>query len=316
MSRVDRVSVVGAGAMGHGFAAHFALCDLDVTLIDHRRSNLDRAAERIREVVRFHNNEGLADDPPDAVLNRIDHTLDCEAGVADADVVFETVTEDPELKRDLFALLGTDAPDEALLASNTSGIPITDIARGTPDCADRIVGCHWWYPPYLLRPVEVIRGTETSDETMTRAQAFVEQVDRDPIVVERDVPGFVWNRIQCAVVRECMHLASEGVASVEDINRAVRDGYARRTAVIGPFETMDIAGLALFETVAAGVFPHLCDEDEPNALFEEYLQRGQGGVVDGAGFFEYEDAITEVAYRRDTRLVAVESALSRADREY
>lgn len=311
MSRVDRVSVVGAGAMGHGFAAHFALSDLDVTLIDHRQSNLDRATERIREVVRFHNHEGLADDPLDAVLDRIDRTLDRDAGVADADVVLETITETLELKREVFASLGSAAPEDALLASNTSGIPITEIARGVPACADRIVGCHWWYPPYLLRPVEVVRGEETSDETMTRARAFVEQVDRDPVVVERDVPGFVWNRVQNAVVRECMHLASEGVASVEDINRAVRDGYARRTTVIGPFETMDIAGLSLFETVAAEVFPHLCDDDEPSALFEEYRGRGRGGVTDGAGFFEYDDSPEGVTRRRDAHLAALDRALSR-----
>lgn len=140
---------------------------------------------------------------------------------------------------------------------------------------------------------------------MARMQAFVESVDRKPVVVERDVPGFVWNRVQHAVVRECMHIVEEGVASVEDVNTAIRDGYARRTSVIGPFETMDIAGLSLFQTVAGDLFPHLSDADEPSELFDDYLERGRGGIEDGAGFFEYDDPPEAVTRSRDEQLAAL-----------
>jgi len=307
------VAVVGAGDMGHGFAAHFALHGLDVTLLDHRQSNLDRARERIRDVVEFHREEGLADAAPEAVLGGIETTLDREAGVADADLVVETVTEDLEVKREVFGAVGGAAPEDALLASNTSGIPVSDIAEGFA-FADRIVGCHWWYPPYLLEPVEVVRGERTSEASMERMEAFLESVDRTPIVVERDVPGFVWNRVQSAVVRECMHIVEEGVASVEDVNAAIRDGYARRTSVIGPFETMDVAGLELFRTVAGELYPHLSAAEEPSDLFEEHLERGRGGIEDGAGFFDYDEPPEAVTLRRDEQLAAL-SRLFERERE-
>lgn len=310
-----RVAVVGAGDMGHGLAVHLARHDRDVTLVDHRQSNLDRARERIAEVVRFLADEGLIDATPADVVADVAFTTDRAAAVADADLVLETVTEDLAVKRDLFADLAAEAPDDAVLASNTSGIPISDVAAGAPEAADRIVGCHWWYPPYLLEPVEVVRGAATSDATMARTVAFVESVDRKPVVVERDVPGFVWNRIQFAVVRECVHLAAEGVASVADIDTAVRDGYARRTAVVGPLETVDIAGLELFETIAEDLYPHLCDDDEPGRLFEERLAAGRGGVADGAGFFEYDESPAEVTRRRDEGLAALQRTLDEFARD-
>lgn len=291
--------------MGHGFAVHFGLQGQDVTLVDHRESNLERARGRIRDTVADLESDGFAARSPDDVLAGITFATDPAAGVSDADVVLETVPEDLELKREVFAVVGEAAPENALLASNTSGIPITEIATAVPSCADRVVGCHWWFPPYLLEPVEVVRGAETADRTMERLIAFVEEVDRRPIVVERDVPGFVWNRVQNAVVRECLHLIEEGVASVEDVNAAVRDGYARRTSVIGPLETMDIAGVEQFETVAAHLYPHLCDDDEPNETFEALLREGRLGVEAGRGFLEYDEPAEAVLRRRDERLAAL-----------
>ncbi|PSP41319.1 3-hydroxyacyl-CoA dehydrogenase [Halobacteriales archaeon QH_6_64_20] len=305
---IRETAVIGAGDMGHGFAAHFALYDRDVTLIDHRQSNLDEAEERIGEVVRFQAEEGLTSASSDEVLDRVSFTLDRAEGVNDVDFVLETVPEDLDTKREVFASLADATAGETILASNTSGLPITDIAEGNP-AAERIVGCHWWYPPYLLKPVEVVRGERTSDETIERTTAFLEAIDRKPILVERDVPGFVWNRVQNAVVRECMHLASEGVASIEDINTAIRDGYARRTAVIGPFETIDVGGLDLYRTVAGDLFPHLSVAGEPSELFDDYLDAGRGGIAEGAGFFEYDVPASEVTRRRDEGLAALERAV-------
>ena len=309
MPSMDTVSIIGAGDMGHGFAAHFTRMGKDVTLIDHRQSNLDEAAANVLEVVEFLNREGLADLDPDGVVEDIAFTLDREAGVADADLVLETVTEDLEVKHEVFSGVVEAAPGDAVLASNTSGIPVTDIAEAVPEAADRVAGCHWWFPPYLLPTVEVVRGAETSDETFERLAAFVESVDRDPIRVEKDVPGFVWNRLQLAVFREALHLLEREVASADDINRAIRDGWAIRSAAIGPFETMDIAGLDLVSTVAEELNPHLCDDDEPSPLFEENLSAGRSGIHDGAGFFEYDEAPSEIVRHRDETVAAIRRAL-------
>ncbi len=313
MPNESAVTVVGAGNMGHGLATHFAAQGLSVTLVDHRQSNLDRAAGQIREAAGFLREADLADVDPGSLVDGMSFTTDLGAGAADADVVLETVAEDLEVKREVFARLVDAAPDDALLASNTSGLPITDIAAGAPAAADRIVGCHWWFPPYLLRPVEVVRGESTSDATFDRLVGFVEAVDREPVRVEKDVPGFVWNRVQNAVVRECCHIVERGIASVEDVNMAIRDGYATRTAAIGPFETMDIAGLALFERVAEETFPHLSNADEPSPLFEEHLKAGRGGIEDGAGFFEYDEPPAAVTGRRDRTVAAIRRAVESVD---
>ncbi|WP_435176395.1 3-hydroxyacyl-CoA dehydrogenase family protein [Halorussus sp. AFM4] len=309
MSDPENVAVVGAGAMGHGLAVQCAVCDRDVTLVDHRRENLDRAREQIRDAVTFLTEEGLTDRDPDGVLEHVEFTLDTAAGVDSADVVLETISEDLAAKRELFADLAEAAPPDAVLASNTSSIPVTDIAEGAPDHADRIAGCHWWYPPYLLSPVEVVRGEATADGTVERLRAFVEAVDRDPILVERDVPGFVWNRVQFAVVRECLHIVEAGIASVDDVNRAIRDGYATRTAAIGPFETMDIAGLDLFETIADDLFPELANDEEPQAALRDRVAEGRTGIGAGAGFFDYDEAPADVTRRRDETVAAIRRAL-------
>lgn len=304
-----KVVIIGAGDMGHGLATQFAVHDQDVTLVDHRRSNLDQAASRIEDVVGFLREEGITDDSPEQVLDAVDMTLNTASAVADADIVVETVSEDLVTKHEVFEQVAAAAPADAILASNTSGIPVTDIAEAVPDAADRVAGCHWWYPPYLLPTVEVVRGEDTADKTVEQLTAFVEAVDRIPVRVERDVPGFVWNRIQLAIFREALHLAEEGVASLEDINRAIRDGYALRTAAIGPIETMDIAGLDLVQTVADELNPHLCDDDEPSPLFDEYLAAGRGGIKDGAGFFEYDRQAGEITAERDERIAAIRRAL-------
>jgi 3-hydroxybutyryl-CoA dehydrogenase len=303
------VAVVGAGTMGHGLALQFARHGAGVTLVDHRESNLDDARAGVDDALDFLESAGWLDADPDGVRDRIDYTLDAAAAVGDADLVIETVSEDLSVKERVFEELAAAAPDDAVLATNTSGIPITDIAAAVPDAADRVVGCHWWNPPYLLPTVEVVRGTATSDETVARTAAFVEAVGRDPIVVRRDVPGFVWNRIQFAVLRECTHLVAEGVASLPDVERAVRDGYALRTAAVGPFETADLAGLDLFRSIAANLYPHLSDADEPGPVFDDRLAAGRGGVADGAGFHEYDDPPADVIRRRNERIAAIRRAL-------
>ena len=294
--------------MGRGLCAQFALVGMGVVLIDHRESNVERARERIERAIDFLGREGLADVEPAAVLDGVAFTTDLAAGVAEADVVLETVSENLDTKHAVFERAVENAPEGAVLATNTSSLRVSDIAAGVPDEAHRVVGCHWWNPPYLPAPVEVVRSEATSAVMVARTAEFVERAERDPILVERDIPGFVWNRIQFAVLRECAHLVSEGVASVADVDRAVRDGYARRTAVLGPFETVDLAGLELFETIATELYPHLADESAPNELFDERLAAGRGGVEDGAGFYEYDDP-GGATRRRDEGLAALRRAL-------
>jgi 3-hydroxybutyryl-CoA dehydrogenase len=294
---------------------HFTLEGCCVTLSDHRQSNLDDAVARILDAVEFLRDAAGVDADPDDVLSSIELTLDQDDGVADADIVLESVSETLDVKHELFEEVAAAAPDDAILASNTSSIQISKIAEAVPDAAGRVVGCHWWNPPYLMPLVEVVRGAETSDETVDRVVSFVESVDRNPIVVQRDVPGFVWNRVQFAVLRECMHIVDEGIASIEDVDAAVRDGYALRTAAVGPFETVDLSGLELFRNISNDLYPHLCSDDEASDLFEEYIENGRGGVEDGAGFYDYDRSPDAVLADRDRTILALREARAGASTE-
>lgn len=303
----SHVSIIGAGNMGTGLAVQFARHGAEATVIDHRESNLETARETVSDALAFLQREDMLSEDPDAIRESIDYTLDTAAAVAETELVIETVSEDREIKRDVFETVAAAAPDDAVLASNTSGIPITELGEFVPN-PERVVGCHWWNPPYLLPLVEVTRGEKTSDAIVDRTVGYVEGVGRDPIVVERDVPGFVWNRIQFAVMRECTHLVEEGVASLEDVERAVRDGYALRTAAVGPFETADLSGVDLFRDVANDLFPHLSNATEAGPVFEDRLAEGRTGVESGAGFHEYEESLAEAIERRDERVAAIQRA--------
>lgn len=301
------IAIIGAGTMRPGLAVQFARHGTAVTLIDHRDANLDTARDAIEDALSFLQDEDLLDADAAAIRDRIAYALDTAAGVADAEFVLETVTEDRATKRAVFETVSEGAPDEAVLASNTSGIPITDLGEFVSE-PERLVGCHWWNPPYLLPLVEVVRGAATSLDTLDRTVGYVEGVGRDPIVVERDVPGFVWNRIQFAVLRECAHLVEEGVASLAAVERAVRDGYAVRTAAIGPFETADLSGIDLFRDVADDLYPHLSTATAPGPVFEDPIQAGHTGVAAGEGFHEYEESLAEAIQRRDQRVAAIKRA--------
>ncbi len=300
-------SIIGAGDMGHGFAIQFADHNHAVTLIDHKQSNIDDAETRITTTLDFLDAENLLESSPESIQERITYTTTLIDPVASSDLILETVTEDLDTKRSLFKLLDDNAHPEAILATNTSGIPITDIATGL-SVADRIVGCHWWYPPYLLRPVEIVRGTETTQETIDTLSTIIRDIDRDPIFVEKDIPGFVWNRVQSAVLRECLHLVANGVASAEDVNKAIRDGYATRTAAIGPLETIDIAGLDLFKTVLDDISPELCNDTQANPVLTGYIGQGRTGIGEGEGFFTYSESPEEITRNRDELITAIQRA--------
>lgn len=299
MSDISHVTVIGGGIMGTGLATHFATKEVETTLVDHKQANIDAARDRIAENVQFIQSEMNSKLSEEAVLENLSFTLNQSSGVANTDLVLETISENLTAKQEVFGEVAATVDDETILASNTSSIRITRIAESVPEVADRVIGCHWWNPPYLMPLVEVVKGKRTSSETVGRVTSFAESVDRNPIVVNKDVPGFVWNRIQFAVLRECMYLVEADVASLEDVNVAVRDGYALRTSVVGPFETVDLSGLDLYRTIAESLYPHLNDADEPSDLFDVYLNNGRCGIEEGAGFFEYDQSAAEIISERD-----------------
>jgi 3-hydroxybutyryl-CoA dehydrogenase len=301
------IAVVGAGIMGTGIAQVFAEAGMAVRLYGRRQAGLTRALDRMAANQAEMRAAGLAVDGD--ALDRVRATDDLAGAVGEAGFVSENVAEDLDQKRRLFAELDRLAPAAAVLSTNTSGLSITAIAEATSR-PERVVGLHWLNPPHLMPVVEVCRGAATSDAVMDTTCELARRAGRRPIRVERDVPGFLVNRLQFALLREAFHIVEAGIASAEDVDRAVQGGLGLRWAAIGPFRVVDLAGLATFHAVATQLFPRLAAEPSPPAVLAGKLERGETGAAAGRGFHAYPPGAHDgLIAARNARLLALRRAL-------
>jgi 3-hydroxyacyl-CoA dehydrogenase len=236
---VPSIAVVGSGSIGVGWAITFARGGCDVSLFDVDRGRLDAARDEIRskleDLARF---ELLAEEPA-AVAARVTTSSELAGAVRDATFVQECAPEDLALKRDLFARLDRQSEPEAVIASSSSTIPCSQLAAGLPG-RDRCLVAHPGNPPYLLPVVELVPAPFTRPDVVEQAAELLERAGMSVVRVRAEIEGFVFNRLQGALLREAYCLVRDGVASVDDVDRVVRDGLGRRWAVIGPFETADL----------------------------------------------------------------------------
>jgi enoyl-CoA hydratase/3-hydroxyacyl-CoA dehydrogenase len=276
--RVDAVTVVGGGTMGHGIAQTFATAGYDVTIVDVDEDVLETALEKIEGSL-----AKLGEDP-DAVMERIGTTTSDEEAYGDADLVVEAVPEDIDLKQGVFGTIDDLAPEGAILATNTSTLPITEIASAT-DRPERVVGMHFSNPVQLMEIVEVIRGEETDDETFAAAQEISEAIGKTPVLVEKDIPGFLINRINLRFWLEAVRQVEAGVQETETIDAAIR----RIGLPMGPFEVLDFSGIDVATMAGRSMRDRGVDLHIPD-LLEEKTEAGDYGMKTGAGFYEYPEA--------------------------
>lgn len=297
LDEVRHVAVVGAGIMGHGIAQTLATGGYRVTLNDLNASVLAFAMERVQKNLDlFIENGFLTETDARAAIGRIDTEPDLARAVADVDIVVEAVKEDIQVKRDMFNRLDTLCAERTILASNSSSLLISEFASETKR-QDRCVLVHWYNPPHIVPAVEIVRGARTSDETVDLMYALLKKVRKLPIRVNKEIPGYLLNRIQMAMVRECWYLWQAGVASAEDIDLAVKGSLGFRLASIGPLITNDLGGNDTIRAVADYLFPLISDAHAPPEKYLEMVEAGHYGMKTGKGFFEYTreewDAIIE-----------------------
>jgi len=284
---IRRVVVVGGGTMGHGIAQVSAMAGCDTTLVDTTPDLVDAALARVR-----HNLDGGVErgkvEPADreAALARLAGATDVDAAAADADLVVEAVPERFELKAALLARLATAAPERAILASNTSSLSIGELQRATGAAAARVVGLHFFNPVHIMALVEVVRGPETAEATVEAGVAWARALGKEPIVVN-DAPGFASSRLGVALGLEAMRMLEQGVASAEDIDRAMELGYRHP---MGPLRLTDLVGL----DVRLDIARYLCDELDsevfrPPAILERLVAEGRLGRKAGRGFYEWSE---------------------------
>ncbi|NTJ65949.1 3-hydroxyacyl-CoA dehydrogenase family protein [Agrobacterium rhizogenes] len=271
-----KIAVIGAGLMGHGIAQVFAVAGHSVAVFDAHQPALDTLRSRIAKNL-F--DLGLPDGAQDLVTG---HAVLADA-VIDADVVVEAAPEKLDLKRSIFADLVRLSPKHATLASNTSVIPITDIAAGL-ETGERILGTHWWNPPFLVPLVEVVGTANTDPHTVAEMIDLLASVGKTPVHVKKDVPGFVGNRLQHALWREAIAIVAEGIADAETVDTVVKSSFGRRLAVLGPLENADLVGTDLTLDIHNVVLEHLNRDPGPSPYLQKLVEDGRLGMKSGEGF--------------------------------
>jgi 3-hydroxybutyryl-CoA dehydrogenase len=275
----DQVAIVGAGLMGHGLAQVFATAGHPVTIHDPDETALASSTDRIESNLR-----SLGRDV--AIARRVKPQRELAAAVADASFVIEATPEDLELKQRVFASIEAAAPQEAILATNTSVIPVGRIAAKLAS-PGRAIGTHWWNPPYLVPLVEVVQAESTRPEVVERTLTLLRSVGKCPVHVKRDLPGFVGNRLQHALWREAIALVANGVCDADTVDRVVTQGFGPRLAVMGPLENAELVGLDLTLAIHEHVLPDLDATRGPSPYLRELVEGGHLGMKSGRGMREW-----------------------------
>ncbi|WP_030720871.1 3-hydroxyacyl-CoA dehydrogenase family protein [Streptomyces sp. NRRL S-237] len=279
-----KLAVIGAGLMGSGIAQVSAQAGWDVVLRDVTEAALTRGTDGIKASYdKFVSKGKLTAEDAQAALARITTTTDLDA-VADVDIVVEAAFEKIEIKHEIFRALDKIVREDAILASNTSAIPITKIAAVT-ERPERVVGAHFFSPVPMMQLCELVRGYKTSDETLATTRAFAESVGKTCIVVNRDVAGFVTTRLISALVVEAAKLYESGVASAEDIDIACKLGFGH---AMGPLATADLTGVDILLHATSNIYTESQDEKfAPPELMRRMVDAGDIGRKSGQGFYKH-----------------------------
>ena len=293
-------AVLGTGMMGPGVAVSLALGGLETAIVSRSDEGAERGLAAAHEQIATIAEHGLCS-PGDAeaARGRLSRSTDLDAAVADADFVSESAPEDLALKQELFERLDRVAKPEAILTTNTSGLSINSVAAR---CArpERVLTAHFWNPPHLMRLVELVRSDKTADEAVARATSLLEACGKAVVVVKKDCPGQLGNRLQHAMVREAIHIVAEGIASAEDVDLAAKAGFGLRLPVYGIFEHQDAVGLDLVLAIQDYVNQDLAREPRAHASLKAMVERGELGRKAGKGFYDWSQKDwDEVRERRD-----------------
>ena len=280
------LAVVGAGLMGSGIAQVAAVAGWQVALRDVDEAALGRGKASVeKSLAKFVERGTLSAPEQAAALDRIATTTDLVGAAADADLVIEAVFESLPVKLEVFAQLDDVCKDGAVLATNTSAIPVTTIAAATRR-PESVVGTHFFSPVPMMRLCELVRGHRTSDESLAVARHFAESVGKTCIVVNRDVAGFVTTRLICALAMEAVALYESGVASAEDIDIACRLGFGH---TMGPLATVDLTGVDVLRNASMNIYADTADAKFfPPELLSRMVEAGDLGRKSGNGFFAYD----------------------------
>lgn len=298
MGGINKIAIIGAGLMGHGIAQIFAGRGYDVSLLDINRDILEQALDSVRANLTLMAEKGIGrKDDIETIIARISTTTDLAEAAEGAGFVLEAVLEKLALKQQVFKELDALCPPDVILATNTSVISITEIAEKSEN-QERIVGTHFWNPPYLIPLVEVIRGKNTDDSVMDRTFDLMQSVGKRPVFVQKDVPGFVGNRLQQALWREAISIVENGICDAATVDEVIKSGFGIRLPVLGPMENADMVGLDLTFQIHDYILKHIERSPSPSPLLKQKVDADQLGFKTGQGFQEWPPEKAEASRKR------------------
>lgn len=278
---VKKIAIVGGGSMGHGCAMVFAAAGYPVGMYSRRAETLEKGIEAMRNDLTFLAERGLGTlEDVEPAMARVSTTQDMAEAAADADFVLECVAEDMGLKQDTFQKLDQMCKPDAILATNTSVMSPTEIASKSQK-RDRIIGTHWWNPPFLIPLVEVVQTEETPDWVIDVTMELHKAIGKRPVHCKKDVPGFIANRLQHALWREALSIVERGIADPKTVDESLKYGPGLRLPVLAPCENADMVGLDLTLSIHNYVLKYLEDSHEPSPLLKEKVAKNELGFKTG-----------------------------------
>lgn len=280
MKKNRQIAVIGAGLMGHGIALTLARAGQYVLITDPVEDARASVSRRIMDSLK---GMGESDEKIAKILKKIEITGSIERAVKNAEVVFEAAPEKLDLKRKIFAEIEELAPENCILASNTSVMPITKIMSELR-IKGRAIGTHWWNPPHLIPLVEVVSTEWTDVAVADDMMALLEDAGKTPVRVNKDVPGFIGNRLQHALWREAISLVENGICDAESVDTVIKASFGRRLAVLGPLENADLVGTDLTLDIHENVLFDLESRKGPSPYLEQLVEEGRLGMKSGEGF--------------------------------
>ena len=301
---IKKIAIIGSGVMGSGIAQSFAVSGYFVTINDIKEELLYHAQNRISENLSLLIEEGaLTDQEKQGALANITYSVDLEGAVRDADFIIEAIPEVIELKLNLYQQLEEIIKPDAIVASNTSTFPISQLMEKA-SFADRMVITHFFNPGHLVPLVEIVQHDETKPEIVKATLDLMRKIGKSPILLKKEIAGFIANRLQTALMREAFYLLKEGVADAEDIDTAITAGPGFRWAFTGPIEIADFGGLDTWQRVFDNVSPVLDQSKEAPDLIRDLVAKGKLGTKSGEGIFTYEEStVSQKINERDRNFI-------------